>query len=237
LMLEKDPNLSHTQIKQHLINTARTDQYTGSGWNNEFGWGKLDAKAAVGAVAAAVELTNLTAAPLQGAVRLEWEVAAESNHAGFNVHRSDQPERQGMSLLNTSLVHETRYLDETVLPGRIYYYWLEDVNLSGVGSLHGPVEVTTVGDAATVWLAAPRPNPTPGPATIRYCLPKEGEVSLALYNTAGRKVASVVDGDRMGTGWQETTWEPSEVALPAGRYLCRLAFEGAEASRAIVVVK
>ncbi len=237
LMLEKDPNLSHTQVKQYLIDTARSDQYTGPGWNTRSGWGKLDAKAAVDAVAAAVELANFTAAPLQGAVRLEWEVVAASSHAGFNVHRSEKSERRGMSLLNTSLIHETRYLDETALPGRIYYYWLEDVDLSGVGSLHGPVEVTTLGDAATVWLAAPRPNPTPGPVTIRCCLPKEGEVSVALYDLGGRRVASVVDGDRMGTGWHETRWEPSGATLPAGRYLCRLVFEGTEASRPIVVVK
>ncbi len=390
LMLEKDPNLSYTQIKQHLVNTARTDQYTGSVWNNAFGWGKLDAKAAVDAVGGgggeivdliyddgdpasgytwgsagtgsgarmtppqypakilklsyyitsldatgtggngsfsakaydftgspgsqllsvdvtpaatgwvqvdvssqnvnvnrefvaamiydgvntpgfgydeqdngrawdlwswgweawnetyfmratvqtgtAVELTSFTASPLEGAVQLEWEVADQTDHAGFNVYRSEQSEPQGMDLLTADLIQAGSYLDGTVLPGRTYYYWLEDVDVYGLGTVHGPAEVTTLGGPATVWLAAPRPNPTSGPVTLRFCLPRAGTVAMALYDVAGRKVASMLDGT-CAAGWQEIRWEPTEGALATGRYLCKLDFGGAEATRPIVVVR
>ena len=50
LMLEKKPNLTATEIKTILAQTARHDAFTGSGWNKEFGNGKIDAKAAVDAV-------------------------------------------------------------------------------------------------------------------------------------------------------------------------------------------
>jgi minor extracellular serine protease Vpr len=49
LMLEKNPNLTRSEIKQILTTTARHDQYTGQGWSPDFGWGKLDAFAAVAA--------------------------------------------------------------------------------------------------------------------------------------------------------------------------------------------
>jgi minor extracellular serine protease Vpr len=390
LMLEKDPNLSYTQIKQHLVNTARTDQYTGGVWNNEFGWGKLDAKGAVDAIGGgggdvvdliyddgdpysgyywssagsgsgvrmtppqypatilrlsyyitsldaggtggngsfsarvydftgnpgsqllsanvtppatgwvqvdvssqnvsvtrefvaamiydgvntpaygydqsdngrgwdysggwsqwpetyfmratvqtgtAVELASFTASALEGAVRLEWEVADQTDHAGFNVYRSDMPDPHGMELLTSELIQADSYLDGTVLPGRAYYYWLEDVDVYGLGNVHGPVEVTTVGGPATVWLAAPRPNPTSGPVLVRFCVPRPGEASVALYNMAGRKVASLAETRRVSAGWQEVRWEPDEGVLAAGRYLCKLSFEGAEASKPIVVVR
>jgi len=31
-------------------------------------------------------------------------------------------------------------VDETAEPGVLYYYWLEDVDLSMITTLHGPVE-------------------------------------------------------------------------------------------------
>lgn len=50
LMLEKDPSLTHTQVKQILQQTARHDGFTGAGWSPDFGHGKLDVQAAVNAV-------------------------------------------------------------------------------------------------------------------------------------------------------------------------------------------
>ncbi|MEZ4653425.1 MAG: S8 family serine peptidase [Candidatus Eisenbacteria bacterium] len=50
LMLEKDPTLNHTQVKQILQQTARKDGFTGASWSPDFGHGKLDVKAAVDAV-------------------------------------------------------------------------------------------------------------------------------------------------------------------------------------------
>jgi hypothetical protein len=50
LMLEKDPSLTHTEVKQILQQTARHDGFTGSGWTQAFGHGKLDVQAAVNAV-------------------------------------------------------------------------------------------------------------------------------------------------------------------------------------------
>ena len=50
LMLEKDPSLAPSTVKNLLTSTARTDGYTGAVWNKKWGYGKLDAQAAVDAV-------------------------------------------------------------------------------------------------------------------------------------------------------------------------------------------
>ncbi len=51
LMLEKDPTLTRTEVKQILQDTARRDGFTGGGtWDKAFGHGKLDVEAAVNAV-------------------------------------------------------------------------------------------------------------------------------------------------------------------------------------------
>ncbi len=237
LMLEREPNLGHQPIKQILTATARTDQYTGSVWNKAFGWGKLDAKAAVDAVGEAVDLASFTASAVEGAVRLEWQVADQRDHAGFHLYRCAEPELEGMTRINATLIRGNSYTDGTVLPGTTYYYWLEDVDVNGLGNVHGPVEATTVGGPATVWLGTPRPNPTSGPVSVRFCVPRAGEASVALYNMVGRKVASLVEAKQVGAGWQDVRWGPAEGTLAAGRYLCKLSFEGAEAGKPVVVVR
>lgn len=58
LMLEANPNLSPDQIKSILQTTARQDNFTGTTPNNSFGYGKLDALAAVEKVLKTVSTSN-----------------------------------------------------------------------------------------------------------------------------------------------------------------------------------
>ncbi len=55
LMLEKNGDLTAEEVRTILRNSAYTDAYTGSVWNNVFGMGKIDAQAAVAAVAGPVD--------------------------------------------------------------------------------------------------------------------------------------------------------------------------------------
>lgn len=50
LMLEKDPTLTPALVKAALTGTAVTDGYTGAVWNAAYGYGKLDAHAALAAI-------------------------------------------------------------------------------------------------------------------------------------------------------------------------------------------
>jgi len=59
LMLEKDPTLTPAQIKSILQQTARRDAFTGTAANTTFGYGKLDVKAAVDAVAGSPECATV----------------------------------------------------------------------------------------------------------------------------------------------------------------------------------
>jgi hypothetical protein len=47
-----------------------------------------------------------------------------------------------------------------------------------------------------VFLGPSVPNPADGPASITFELPRRAEVSLRLYDVAGRQVAALVDGPR-----------------------------------------
>ncbi len=85
-------------------------------------------------------------------ITLGWETVDEMNNLGFNVYRSktiDGKKKQ----LNPELIPAENpgmlmgglyeFRDKTAKQNRVYYYWLEDVDLSGVTTLHGPVEAKT----------------------------------------------------------------------------------------------
>ncbi|MFZ2360762.1 MAG: hypothetical protein WA040_15585 [Anaerolineae bacterium] len=80
-----------------------------------------------------------------------WETASELGNMGFNLYRGTSPagpDRQLNDLLipSQSLGNPGGFVytwDDyaDLVPGTTYYYWLEDVALSGATTLHGPVSV------------------------------------------------------------------------------------------------
>ena len=81
-------------------------------------------------------------------VGVEWRTAAEIDNLGFNVYRAhpcDGPLTQVNLELIQSLVPpgsgqgaDYEWPDDTVVPGEAYCYWLEDVDVDGGSTMHGP---------------------------------------------------------------------------------------------------
>ncbi|MGB8646481.1 MAG: hypothetical protein WCF84_14680 [Anaerolineae bacterium] len=90
-------------------------------------------------------------------VRLEWTTVSELNTAGFNLYRSEYPEGPYVRIngplipasANAVIGSSYAYADTQVVPGRTYYYQLEDVELTGTGTRH-PIARVEVPAAATL---------------------------------------------------------------------------------------
>jgi len=84
-----------------------------------------------------------------GMVIVEWTTESEFNLAGFNVYRSENPEgsflKSNHALIPASSDPVARgsyvYTDTAVTAGVTYYYKLEDVELDGNSTVHGPIEI------------------------------------------------------------------------------------------------
>ena len=95
----------------------------------------------------AVELMSFDAVGGVESVILEWRTGSELDNLGFHVHRAVSEggpyERVTGSLiqgLGSSPVGASYgYIDSGLVPGRRYYYRLEDVDTSSVSTFHGPV--------------------------------------------------------------------------------------------------
>ncbi len=105
-------------------------------------------------VPTAVTLASFTATPQNAAILVTWETASELDNLGFNLYRSTSPAGP-WTQLNTTLIPAQNpgavfgatyeWLDTDVTPGEAVYYRLEDVDVSGVSTFHGPVSATASG--------------------------------------------------------------------------------------------
>ena len=101
----------------------------------------------------AVMLKRFEAWPESPSIHVQWETSQEIDNLGFNLYRSNTRTGPRIKLNETLIPTEVPpgspfgavydYVDSYRLrSGRAYFYWLEDVDLSGYGTLHGPVRVT-----------------------------------------------------------------------------------------------
>lgn len=81
---------------------------------------------------------------------LTWETASEIDNAGFNIYRSESAGGEYLKI-NGALIPAKgsaaqgaayKFFDRSVERGKTYYYKLEDIDLNGKSTLHGPVSAT-----------------------------------------------------------------------------------------------
>ena len=78
------------------------------------------------------------------------------------------------------------------------------------------------------------PNPFRAATTVRFTLPDAADVTLAVYDVLGRRVATLEDGP-LATGDHEATFDASE--LPGGVYLVRLDAGSRHATQRVMHVR
>lgn len=93
-------------------------------------------------------------------VVIEWSTASELDTVGFNLYRSESLDG-GLEKINDQLIPATsdafmggsyQFTDATTRPGRTYYYWLEDVDASGIINRNGPIEAQAGSGVLLEWL-------------------------------------------------------------------------------------
>jgi hypothetical protein len=97
-----------------------------------------------------IELSSFTATPKASEAILQWNTESETDNAGFNLYRSES-ENDNYSKINTSLIPAKgsstqgasyEFTDTNVQNRKTYYYKLEDIDLNGTSTMHGPVSAT-----------------------------------------------------------------------------------------------
>lgn len=137
----------------------------------------------------AVTLAEFYAEQVDDFVRVTWETTSELHNLGFNLYRATSPAGPEMQLNavlipsqapgSTASFTYTWQDRANLVAGQTYHYWLEDVDLGGATTLHGPVSVSYVGPTA-VGLDAVQATPTAAAG-----LPLAGTLLVLLAGLAG----------------------------------------------------
>ena len=94
-----------------------------------------------------VFLASFSAQAEGGGVLVEWVTKTEIDNVGFNLYRSTGTDGTYLKLnpemipglLSSVNGRAYTFYDENVTPGNVYCYQLEDIDLQGERTMHGPV--------------------------------------------------------------------------------------------------
>lgn len=179
---------------------------------------------------------------VNGTTALQWGVSTAPDFAAFRLYRG----------LETTFVPGAGNLVATLTTGGYtdavgtpFYYKVCAVDVHGNASpfalaiIGGVADVQGASLPREVWLAAPAPNPVRAGAVVRFGLPREARVSLALFDPQGRRVRILLAGTAPA-GEYSQRWDGADDAgrpLAAGLYLCQLEVDGRALTRRLAVVR
>ncbi len=194
-------------------------------------------------VKTSVELADFSGKVEAGkGVRLTWETATESNHAGFNIYRKEEGranyERINGQLIRPDGTKHYEFLDRKVKPGVRYQYKLEDISLTGTRTQHDPITIF-VEAPKTYELSQNYPNPFNSLTQIRFQLPEQTLVTIKIYNILGQEVKTLVDGVKEA-GYHTALWnglDKNEQVVSSGIYYYRISTPNFVQTKKMVFLK
>jgi hypothetical protein len=177
-------------------------------------------------------------------VRLTWS-PSDDTVEGYNIYRA--PSLGGeFERLNVGTCSDTSFIDVAPLAGNnVYMVRALKLETSGGGTYYNLScgVVDSLGSAAGVPETGTADlrlgNPVRGITRIRYFVPVSGNVSLRLYDVAGREVKRLVEGE-VGAGWYAISWDGRDeggARAASGVYFCRLRTPDGRRARRFVLLR
>jgi hypothetical protein len=168
-----------------------------------------------------VELTSFTASVSGTNVTLNWTTATEINNQGFDVQRKSlNSAYESVGFVSgfgtTTEAKSYSFTDEVTNGG--YTYRLKQMDFDGSFEYSNEIEVD-VNIPATYSLEQNYPNPFNPSTTINFSIANEGFVKLAVYNTLGQEVMTLVN-EVKDSGPYSITFDAS--SLTSGAYFYKL---------------
>jgi hypothetical protein len=190
-------------------------------------------------------------------VNIAWIAESETNHAGYNLLRSEVKELSTALRINDLLISEGTasgtqmsyiYTDSEVYHDATYYYWLESVSLSGETEYFGPITVyiNANGEGPGIpeipletKLYSAFPNPFNPSTNLRYSMKEAGDVRIDVYNVKGQLMKTFNNSHSL-PGYYQVNWDGRDLSgRPAstGVYFYRMTTGNYSTTRKMVLAK
>ncbi|HHP7239075.1 S8 family peptidase, partial [Longibacter sp.] len=225
---------------------GRTTVFDGTGWSQASA--DLQASIEVARIfgittSLPVELATFDGRPVDDTVELVWTTLSETNNEGFYVERRPGSANATAAWTTVGFVdgagttsesQQYRFTDARLPFGeREISYRLRQVDVDGTPT-YSKSETVRLGTPGQVTLHPPFPNPAGRQVTVRYELPADGPVQIAVYDVLGRRVRTVTNGNDT-KGRKEVTVSTDRLA--PGMYFVRLETGGTIRTQRLSVVR
>lgn len=154
-----------------------------------------------------VELVSFSGALRNNAIQLNWQTATEVDNHGFEIEkRTTKSDWQKIGFVEGHGTSNSpkyySFTDKSVLSGEKYQYRLKQIDGDGTFTYSNIIEIEA--SAITGFtLEQNYPNPFSAGSlsgntetVIRFALPVAGDVRLDVYNSAGERIKTLVEGFR-----------------------------------------
>jgi hypothetical protein len=188
-----------------------------------------------------VELTSFAAASNGEDVELSWTTATETNNQGFEIERASSSTTPVQEWVNVGYVagfgtttepKAYSFIDSELEAGN-YTYRLKQIDFDGTFSYSDEVNVEV--EIPIVYaLEQNYPNPFNPSTTIKYSIPEEGFVKLAVYNMLGEEVATIVNASQKA-GRYEVNFNAT--GLASGVYVYRIEAANFVSAKKLMLMK
>jgi len=174
-------------------------------------------------------------------IAIKWSKAKEKDFQYYAIYRDTvatiNPDKESAIAYSK----ENSYKDKNIIEGKRYYYRIVAVDFSGNRSKPSKVIgglVTGVKEKEIMpkkyRLTQNYPNPFNPTTTIKYEIPKAGNVRIVVYNALGEKVRELVNGYKQPGVY---TVEFNANNLPSGIYIYRMQADKFQAVKKLILLK
>jgi subtilisin family serine protease len=236
LLLSINPDLTPAEVSMIIQTTAVEKGAPGK--DSRYGAGRIDAYEAylLALAMIPVELTYFNASAEENNVTLSWQTSTETNNQGFEIQRSSNGEFEKIGFVaghgTTTEIQSYTFIDENVLAGE-YIYRLKQVDYDGTTEYSNIVEVE-VTQPVEYSLSQNYPNPFNPSTTIAYSIPKDGLVTLKVYDVLGEEVVTLIN-ELQSAGTRDITFDASQ--LSSGVYYYQLVSGGFTSTKKLILMK
>jgi hypothetical protein len=174
-----------------------------------------------------VELSSLTYTVIDRDLKLNWSTSQEVNNSGFDIERSSvagQWSKIGFVAGGGTTLQPRNYefTDRKLASGK-FKYRLKQIDYNGNFEYFDLDNEIEIGVPDRFELSQNYPNPFNPTTKIEFAIPRDGNLSLSVFDNSGRLVSKVADGFRVAGYY---SFDFNAANLSSGIYFYRLEFRG-----------
>ncbi len=179
-------------------------------------------------------------------ININWTTASEKDLSGFRILRQvmriddeSDPDLSSAEQFNTMInaSNDTNgsnysFLDQEVLPGNKYFYWINTIEIDGQSTFYGPSVVVIDHDdileeqplALFTGLCNVYPNPFNPTARVTFSVKNPEEVKIDVFNLKGQKLKTLIE-QGFDAGHHYVYWDGTDSynkPVASGVYLFRM---------------